>query len=104
MEFLCPNCQKPMNVPDQFAGTLMKCPLCAAPITVPALAPRPGPVPPVPPGPPATPPPAVSVPRLSDTAVAPEPSPAPAPSTGDYRGTFGFPIEPRVLQGLAAGA
>jgi hypothetical protein len=93
-----------MNVPDQFAGTLMKCPLCAAPITVPALPPKAGPVPPVPPGPPPGPPPAAAVPPAAITAAAPAPAPSLPPSTGDYRGGFSFPIDPRVLQWLAAGA
>jgi LSD1 subclass zinc finger protein len=59
MEFLCPSCQKPLQVPDQYAGTRMKCPLCQAMFTAPALppasssaAPGPAPFPPPPPHPP----------------------------------------------------
>jgi len=29
MNLLCPNCQKMLTVPEQYAGQLMKCPLCA---------------------------------------------------------------------------
>ncbi|MFO0843062.1 MAG: hypothetical protein U0797_11815 [Gemmataceae bacterium] len=37
MNLLCPNCQKMLTVPEQFAGQLMKCPLCSGTFTVPAL-------------------------------------------------------------------
>jgi hypothetical protein len=37
MNLLCPNCQKPLTVPDQFAGTQMQCPLCEGKFAVPAL-------------------------------------------------------------------
>ncbi|MCS6852716.1 MAG: zinc-ribbon domain-containing protein [Gemmataceae bacterium] len=37
MNILCPNCQKQLQVPDQFAGQLMKCPLCEGAFTVPSL-------------------------------------------------------------------
>jgi hypothetical protein len=37
MNLLCPNCQKMLTVPEQFAGQLMKCPLCAGTFTVPGL-------------------------------------------------------------------
>lgn len=36
MNVLCPNCQKMLQVPDQFAGQAMKCPLCGGAFTVPA--------------------------------------------------------------------
>jgi len=29
MNLLCPNCQKMLTVPEQYAGQLMKCPLCS---------------------------------------------------------------------------
>ncbi len=41
MNLLCPNCQKMLTVPEQYAGQLMKCPLCAGTFTVPALPPSP---------------------------------------------------------------
>jgi hypothetical protein len=37
MNLLCPNCQKMLTVPDQYAGQTMKCPLCGANFTVPLL-------------------------------------------------------------------
>ena len=37
MNLLCPNCQKMLTVPEQYAGQLMKCPLCSTNFTVPAL-------------------------------------------------------------------
>src|SRR5262249_25394014 len=48
MNLLCPNCQKMLQVPEQYAGQLMKCPLCTGTFTVPALpqAPAPPPAPP----------------------------------------------------------
>jgi hypothetical protein len=63
MELLCPNCQKKLTVPDQYAGQLMKCPLCNGTFTTPSLPPAPSaaftaspaPVPPAPA--PASPPP-----------------------------------------------
>ena len=39
MNLLCPNCQKMLTVPEQYAGQLMKCPLCAGTFTVPGLPP-----------------------------------------------------------------
>lgn len=37
MNILCPSCQKMLQVPDQFAGQMMKCPLCGNNFTVPSL-------------------------------------------------------------------
>jgi hypothetical protein len=37
MELLCPNCQKKLTVPEQYAGQMMRCPLCQGTFTVPAL-------------------------------------------------------------------
>src|SRR6516225_7855845 len=37
MNLMCPNCQKMLTVPDEFAGQLMKCPLCTGTFTVPGL-------------------------------------------------------------------
>src|SRR3989442_1506053 len=55
MNLLCPNCSKMLTVPEQYAGQLMKCPLCSGTFTVPALppggsldAPAPPPAPPQP--------------------------------------------------------
>jgi hypothetical protein len=48
MNLLCPNCQKMLQVPEQYAGQLMKCPLCTGTFTVPALPQSPAPPPPPP--------------------------------------------------------
>ncbi len=50
MNLLCPNCGKMLTVPEQYAGQMMKCPLCNGTFTVPAL--PSGPVEPSPPPPP----------------------------------------------------
>lgn len=68
MNLLCPNCQKMLTVPEQYAGQLMKCPLCSNNFTVPALPPGGAPEPP--PAPAFTPP--------SLPPAAPEPAPSDA--------------------------
>jgi hypothetical protein len=77
MNLLCPNCQKMLTVPEQYAGQLMKCPLCAGTFTVPALpdagAPAPSPFP-DPSGPP-------QVYSIRDDVPAPPPPPAVAPTS-----------------------
>jgi hypothetical protein len=80
MNLLCPNCQKMLTVPEQYAGQLMKCPLCSGNFTVPALpgGPHVDPAPAFAPAPAAPPPP--SAPSLPDAyAVKFEPELAPAP-------------------------
>ncbi len=37
MNLLCPNCQQMLNVPEQYAGQLMKCSKCSGTFTVPGL-------------------------------------------------------------------
>src|SRR5262245_17993933 len=37
MNLLSPNCGKMLTVPEQYAGQLMKCPLCSGTFSVPAL-------------------------------------------------------------------
>jgi hypothetical protein len=87
MNLQCPNCQKLLTVPEQYAGQLMKCPLCQGNFQVPSLpggvepAPAfapPAPPPPSPP-PPAPPSPVPPAPAGHDTyGVKAEPEPAPA--------------------------
>jgi hypothetical protein len=90
MNLLCPNCQKRLTVPEQYAGQLMKCPLCAGTFNVPGLppAPAPSPEPSLPPAP--APAPAATTPPetygLQPEAAPPVPPPpapveAPAPLT-----------------------
>lgn len=83
MNLLCPNCQKMLTVPEQFAGQLMKCPLCSGTFTVPAL-PSGGdviapPPPSIPPTPAFTPPSTINTPALPESPIpfAPETSTAP---------------------------
>lgn len=45
MNLLCPNCQKTLQVPEQFAGQMMKCPLCAGTFTTPGMSAVPAGVP-----------------------------------------------------------
>lgn len=87
MNLLCPNCQKMLTVPEQYAGQLMKCPLCSGTFTVPALsvatvaAPEPSP-PPAAPTPPATQEPPQNVYSLRDDGqTAPAPATPPAAPT-----------------------
>jgi hypothetical protein len=111
MNLLCPNCQKMLTVPDEFAGQLMKCPLCSGTFTVPGL---PGAAPPPPPAgapepdfysvrhepsPPAPPPP--YLPPPPETAISPTPSPKPLPTLADYQGTLSASLSPNVLPWIA---
>src|SRR5262245_42900934 len=75
MELLCPTCQRKLTIPDQYAGQLMKCPLCQATFTAPALPPTPAPAFVAPPTSPAPPPPFMAPPM---TPAPPPPGP-PAP-------------------------
>jgi hypothetical protein len=75
MNLLCPNCQKMLTVPEQFAGQLMKCPFCSGTFTVPAL----------PAGAPAAATPVQAVPEPAP-ATAPAPAPVPAPSPQEIYG------------------
>lgn len=70
MNLLCPNCQKMLTVPEQYAGQLMKCPLCAGTFTVPAL------------------------PSMSLSEPAPQPPPPPAPPSFPEQNTYGVKHEP----------
>lgn len=78
MNLLCPTCQKQLQVPEQYAGQMMQCPLCSAKFTVPVLPQMPGAVAPPPP-PPA--PNVASTPSTGRVGVVPAPGPAPAPSS-----------------------
>lgn len=121
MNLQCPNCQKLLQVPEQYAGQLMKCPLCGGTFTLPALAPpAPEPIAPPPPvsvtPPPAPPPPApapdaftgLGTPAPAASAAAPAPplsptdSPAPSlPPPAGYTRSYTFWFSPQVLQYVA---
>ncbi len=75
MNLLCPNCQKMLTVPEQYAGQLMKCPLCGGTFTVPALP--------------------ASLPAGAPAPAAPAPPPAPsAPETYAVRSDGNAPAAP----------
>lgn len=80
MNLLCPSCQKMLQVPDQYAGQQMRCPMCNSIFTVPGL--------PAPPGPAAAPPP-------------PAPPPPPLPPSDPYRGPGG-PAEVEPIMDLGS--
>jgi hypothetical protein len=116
MELLCPQCQQRLTIPDQYAGQVMRCPLCNGTFTAPALTaaappPAPPPVPSLeitpsapPPLPPTAPAPAEESKRR-DTGLkygAP-PAPTAAPPPGDYTRSFKIWISPRVLPWIAPG-
>jgi hypothetical protein len=82
MNLLCPTCQKQLQVPEQYTGQRMQCPLCSAQFTVPNVPQMPGAVAPPPP---SAAPPAGAV--MKNPAIGPasgaltdRPAPAPAPS------------------------
>jgi hypothetical protein len=108
MDFRCPSCQKDLTVPDEYAGQLMKCPLCQNTFQAPALPPpvAPSPAPPPAPAPYAvTPPPPAPPPEAppmkKETPAAP---PTPPVSTGDYAHTRTIWISPRVMPWVAPAA
>jgi hypothetical protein len=122
MNLLCPNCQKMLTVPEQYAGQLMKCPLCAGTFTVPGLppaAPMPSsPAPMLPPSQPevfsvkaeAPPTPAITTsPTIApnNTATTGAPAPAspslpPRPPGGPV--TFSVWFKPEIVKWIAPGA
>src|SRR5271154_4684555 len=59
MEILCPNCQKKLTILEQYAGQMLKCPLCGGTFTAPALPPTP------------------AVPAAETYGLQPAPAPAP---------------------------
>src|SRR5690242_15193101 len=115
MDFRCPSCQRDLTVPDEYAGQLMKCPLCQNTFQAPALPP------PVTPAPPATPPAAADTyavltdpaaplpsqpqaPPRKQEAPAPPPPPSPPTPPGDYTHTRTIWISPRVVPWIAPAA
>ncbi len=117
MNLLCPNCQKMLTVPEQYAGQLMKCPLCAGTFTVPGLPPAaptpPNPAPMLPPSQPdvfslkSDPPPtsaaiSTSAPNNAASTGSPSPSLSPPPPGGP--GTFSVWFKPEIVKWIAPGA
>lgn len=111
MNLLCPNCQKPLTVPDQYAGQLMKCPLCNGTFSVPGLAPPSAPPPPPPSQPdvfqvsPEPPPPSPrQEPARSRRDATPAPPPPPPPPTSGYQRTFSLTLNPKAAAWVAPAA
>jgi hypothetical protein len=116
MNLLCPNCQKMLTVPEEFAGQLMKCPLCSGTFTVPGLpssAPSPPSSPPPQdtytvrnePLPPASPfstpfPPQPEAPPSLEPAAPSPPSMPPLPPEG-YRHVLSLSLSLKVLPWIA---
>jgi hypothetical protein len=119
-----------LTVPDQYAGTLMKCPLCQSTFQAPALPAKPGPLAPAaapmaappPPGgediyglkdPIAAPPPLSSAPPLGSVSastgsappalnrVSSQPPPPPLGTSTEYHSGFTIPFSPKVLPYVA---
>lgn len=118
MNLLCPNCQKMLTVPEEFAGQLMKCPLCSGTFTVPGLpgsaAPpsqpqseiyslRNEPASPPPSSPFSTPfpPPSEPAPSPPTSAAPSQTPPPPPPPPGDYTHTLTASLSPRALPWIA---
>lgn len=98
MNLLCPNCQKMLQVPEQYAGQLMKCPLCTGTFTVPALPQQSAPPPP---------PPMMQGQgdQFTGTPPAPDfgpgPGMAPPPPPTGYTHQRSYTLSPRILPWLA---
>lgn len=117
MNLLCPLCQKMLTVPEEFAGQLMKCPLCSGNFTVPGLPdaaghssaaepsetdiysirhdpapPSPPPLPELEPSPPAMPAPA---------NLTPSPALTPSRTPEDHQHTISARLSPKVLPWIA---
>jgi hypothetical protein len=102
MDLFCPHCTRRVSIPDDKAGQVLSCPLCAKQFMAPALAPPPAPIPPAPPrdaytvgaapspSPSATP----AAPPSQPEPVAPPPPPLPP---GDYTRSFSFVLNDRWL-------
>lgn len=116
MNLLCPNCQKMLQVPEQYAGQQMKCPMCAGAFTVPALpqmpvaASMPVAPPPVPTAPPPPPMPEATAPRREKAASmnagddAPRHAPADIPPgmpPAGYAKIRSFTLNPNVIPLIA---
>lgn len=114
MNLLCPNCQKMLTVPDEFAGQMMKCPLCSGAFTVPGLPgvsqSAPPSIEPEPdiysvrhdPSPPPEPPPLLHSPPPPPETTAIQTAPQkPSLAREDYQHTSSGSLNPQVLPWIA---
>jgi hypothetical protein len=111
MEILCPNCQKKLTILEQYAGQMLKCPLCGGTFTAPALPPAPA----VPAAAtygvqPASAPPQV-VDKSTHPAITLPPGPLPSvpsealpeePVFTEHTGRLSLSISPRIVQYVPA--
>jgi hypothetical protein len=81
-------------VPEQYAGTLMKCPICEKTFTVPALPPAGAGAPPPPPPPPS---PIQSAPSAPPPPASFEKSSGPSAPPAGYHHTRSFALSPRLV-------
>lgn len=91
MDLFCPHCTRRVSVPDDKAGQVMSCPLCAKQFQAPSLAP-----PPSEPKPPAPPPSAPESPYSAGEPPFKSTSPAPAEPAappGDYTRSLGISLK-----------
>jgi hypothetical protein len=115
MDFQCPHCANRLSIPDQYAGTMMKCPICSKTFQAPSLpAQLPPNVPPAPPpapgggegykiapeAPRSTPPPPPPPPPAIQTK-APAPPPPPPSGPTDYTGAVAAALDTRVVPWIA---
>jgi hypothetical protein len=97
---MCPHCQQKLTIPDQYAGQLMRCPLCNGTFTAPALTAPPPPVfslpesspPPTPPPLPTTPEPMRQPPPVESIVET-----VPPPPPGEYSRSWKIVFSPRVI-------
>jgi hypothetical protein len=101
MELMCPHCQQKLTIPDQYAGQLMRCPLCNGTFTAPALTPPPPPVFSVVPEAPPQPPPLPAASSISTEPMPPAPPPLPEsfqpPPPGEYSRSLKIVFSLRVM-------
>src|ERR1700722_17421884 len=83
MNLLCPNCQKPLTVPEQYAGQPMRCPLCSGTFTVPAL-----------------PTPVASAPPPVEPLPTPSVAPSPPADTYGLKDPIAPPVAPPPVSNL----
>jgi hypothetical protein len=104
MELMCPHCQQKLTIPDQYAGQLMRCPLCNGTFTAPALsAPPPPPIYSVAPEPPPPPPPAPIATEPLPVPLPDEEATLPPPLPGQLSRSLKIVFSPRVIPWITPG-
>lgn len=116
MDFQCPHCANRLSIPDQYAGTLMKCPICSKTFQAPNLVPNAPASPPPPPAPapasegyklapeppkPAPPPPPPAPAATSPVSKSAAPPPPPPTGPTDYTGGFSGTLDPKIVPWIA---